>query len=107
VSPRLLFRTVAVLEGCSWIGLLIGMYLKHVAETTDLGVQIMGPIHGCAFVLYVAVTLAVARQGGWSPARVVLGLISSVPPLMTVWFDRWAEKREMLPDAWQGSTSGA
>jgi integral membrane protein len=107
VSPRLLFRTVAVLEACSWVGLLIGMYLKRVAETTDVGVQVMGPIHGVAFILYVGVTLVVSREAGWSKGRVVLGLVSSIPPLMTVWFDRWAERRDLLPDAWQRTASDA
>lgn len=100
VSPLKLFRTVAVVEACSWLGLLVGMFLKHVAETTEAGVQIMGPIHGAAFVAYVIVTLVVAGEAGWSKKQLLLGLIASIPPLATVWFDRWAERRALLPAAW-------
>jgi integral membrane protein len=64
-------------------------------------VQIMGPIHGVAFVAYVIVTLLVASEAGWSRTQVALGLVSSIPPLMTVWFDRWAERRDLLPAAWR------
>ncbi|MEO6518856.1 MAG: DUF3817 domain-containing protein, partial [Pseudoxanthomonas sp.] len=51
-----LFVVAAVLEGFTWIGLLIGMWFKYGAGTTDLGVRIFGPLHGAAFVFYVAVT---------------------------------------------------
>lgn len=101
MSPLKLFRIAAVLEACSWVGLLVGMYLKHVAGTTDVGVQVMGPVHGIAFVSYVIVTLVVSGEAGWSRKQLALGLVSSIPPLMTVWFDRWAERRDLLPAAWR------
>lgn len=107
MSPLKLFRIAAVAEACSWAGLLVGMYLKRVAETTDLGVQIMGPIHGVAFVGYVIVTLVVSGEAGWTRRQLALGLFSSIPPLMTVWFDRWAERRGLLPVAWRRTADGA
>ena len=47
------FSVVAVAEAFSWAGLLLGMYLKHVAGTTELGVRIFGSLHGALFVTYV------------------------------------------------------
>lgn len=100
MSPLKLFRIVAVAEACSWVGLLIGMYFKRIAETTDVGVQVMGPIHGVAFIAYVIATLVVGSEAGWTKRQLALGLLASIPPLATVWFDRWAEKRNLLPAAW-------
>ncbi len=100
MSPLLVFRVVAVTEALSWVGLLTGMFFKYVVDAGEVGVHVFGPIHGAAFVAYVAVTIAVAVSARWSLGRLVLGLVSSVPPLMTLWFDRYAERRDLLPDTW-------
>src|SRR4051794_15629919 len=54
---RLWFRVVAFAEACSWLGLLVGMYIKYVPETTEAGVKIFGPIHGCVFLAFVVTSL--------------------------------------------------
>ncbi|SOD94640.1 DUF3817 domain-containing protein [Blastococcus haudaquaticus] len=91
------FRIVAVAEACSWIGLLVGMFVKYVPETTELGVKIFGPIHGGIFVAYVVVALVTARVLRWSIGTTLLALIASIPPLATVWFERRATRAGQLP----------
>ena len=91
-----LFRAVAIAEACSWVGLLIGMFFKYVVVQNEIGVQIFGPIHGALFVLYLVVTLLAARRLRWSAGTLVLALISSIPPLMTVWFERRAARQGKL-----------
>jgi integral membrane protein len=100
VNPRTVatvFRIVAVAEALSWVGLMIGMYLKYVPETTELGVKIFGPIHGAIFVAYVVVALAAARVLRWSGGTAGLALLASIPPLATLWFERWAARTDRLP----------
>jgi integral membrane protein len=100
VNPRTVataFRTVAVAEAISWIGLLAGMFVKYVPETSELGVQVFGPIHGAVFVAYVAVALVAGRALRWSRGTTLVALIASVPPLATVWFERRATRRGDLP----------
>jgi integral membrane protein len=100
VTPRTAataFRIVAVAEALSWVGLLIGMYLKYVPRTTELGVHVFGPIHGGIFVAYVVVALLTSRVLRWSPRTTVLALVCSVPPLATVWFERLATRNDRLP----------
>ena len=91
------FRIVAVAEALSWVGLLIGMYVKYVPETTELGVKVFGPIHGGIFIAYVVVALVASRVLRWSPRTTVLALVCSVPPLATVWFERLATRNDKLP----------
>jgi integral membrane protein len=86
----LAFRFVAVAEALSWAGLLAGMYVKYVLGTSEAGVQFFGPVHGAVFVGYVAVALVAARTLRWSPGTTLLALAAAVPPLVTVWFERWA-----------------
>ncbi len=100
MNPRTVstaFRTVAVAEALSWIGLLCGMFVKYVPETSELGVQVFGPIHGAVFVAYVVVTVLASRILRWSPATTLLALIASLPPLATVWFERRVSRTGELP----------
>lgn len=82
------FRVVAVAEACSWAGLLIGMFFKHVTDTSELGVKVFGPVHGALFVVYAAGVLLSAREAGWSRGTILLGLACAVPPFTSVWFER-------------------
>jgi integral membrane protein len=84
------FRVVAVTEALSWIGLLAGVYVKRVLGTSEVGVQVFGPIHGGIFVAYLVVAVLAARVHGWSRGTTLLAVAAAVPPLVTVWFERWA-----------------
>jgi integral membrane protein len=100
VNPRAVatvFRVVAVAEALSWIGLLAGMFVKYVPETSEAGVQVFGPIHGGIFVAYVVVALVAARVLRWPAGTTLLALAASVPPLATVWFERRATRSGQLP----------
>ena len=91
------FRAVAVAEAVSWVLLLAGMFVKWVLGTSELGVQLAGPVHGAVFVVYVAVTLLAWRVLRWSLGTAFLALLASIPPLCTVWFERWAQRTGRLP----------
>jgi integral membrane protein len=107
MTPRNVFRALAITEAITWLCLLAGMFVKYVVGTTEVGVQIAGPIHGVAFISYCLVTVVVGIDQQWSRGRVVLGLVSSVPPLMTVWFDRHVEARAGLADHWHSRRDSA
>ena len=93
------FRLSAIAEACSWLGLLVGMFFKYVVVGNDIGVQIFGPIHGALFVAYVVVSLVVFRPLRWEARTLVLALVASIPPLATLWFERWAERTGRLSGA--------
>ena len=90
------FALVALAEGFTWAGLLIGMFLKYVTETTEAGVALFGMLHGIVFVVYVLVTLIVWWRLRWSVPVGLLALVASVPPLTTVPFEIWAQRRGLL-----------
>ena len=72
------FRIVAVAEALSWLGLLAGMYVKYVPATSEVGVQVFGPIHGGIFVAYVVVTLVARRVLRWDLRTTLLALAASL-----------------------------
>ena len=95
---RTIFRTAAFAEAFTWLGLLIGMFFKHVTETTEIGVQIFGPLHGAMFVVFCVVMLTTKSVFGWNGKVLLLGLLSAVPPFATVLFERWTLGNGLLDD---------
>ncbi len=99
IDPTLLaraFRTVAIAEACSWTGLLIGMVFKYLVVFDDVGVKVFGPIHGVLFIAYVVITLVTARTFRWRAGTTVVGLLASIPPLTTLWFEHSARRRGLI-----------
>ncbi|WP_235503367.1 DUF3817 domain-containing protein [Aeromicrobium sp. Root495] len=96
---RKVFLAVAALEALSWVGLLVGVYLKRVAETTEVGVQVFGPIHGGVFVAYVVISIIASRKFGWSLGTTALALFCSIPPFFSVVFEVVADRKGLLQPA--------
>ncbi len=86
------FRIVATLEAVTWLGLLIGMYLKWIAKSTEVGVRIFGSLHGAVFVTFVVLSIAMYVRLGWRPRTLLLALVSSLPPFATIAFEVWAAR---------------
>jgi len=93
---RTAFVVLAILEAVTWAGLLVGMYLKHIAGTTEAGVWLFGRLHGAAFVGYVLATLVAARVLRWGWGTTLVALAASIPPLATVVFEVVARRRGLL-----------
>ncbi|TQJ61569.1 integral membrane protein [Arthrobacter sp. SLBN-83] len=93
------FRILAVAEACSWAALLTGMYFKWIAGTTELGVQIAGPVHGALFIGYGVAALTLWRVQRWPFLAAVLAGASAVFPFATILFERWAGRRGYLADS--------
>lgn len=107
MSPRTLYRRIAVAEVISWALLLVGMVLKYVTGTTELGVTVFGMVHGVVFIAFCLITILVAVNQRWTVKHAVLGLASAVPPFLTVWFERRMERAGGLDGGWRLGHEGA
>lgn len=101
MSPRTLFRTASVAEAITWALLLTGMFLTYVTDTTELGVQVFGMVHGVVFIAYCLATGLLWVDQRWPLGRLALGLLAAVPPFATVPFERYAERSGLLGDTWR------
>ena len=90
------FRILAIAEACSWAALLAGMYFKWIAGTTEVGVEIAGPVHGALFIGYGVAALTLWRLQRWPFLVAVLAGVSAVFPFATILFERWAGRRGYL-----------
>lgn len=87
------FRTVAVLEACSWAGLLIGMAFKYT-DNGEAGVHLFGPVHGALFVAYVLLAIPAARSVGWGWRGTLLTVAAAVPPFTSLLAERAMARAE-------------
>ncbi|ATQ73762.1 hypothetical protein CR152_03990 [Massilia violaceinigra] len=93
-----LFAAACLIEGLTWTGLLIGMLLKYVTETTDLGVWLFGRLHGVAFMFYVVVAVLAALRLRWPWWATTLAILAAVPPLVTIPMEIWYQRRGFLTE---------
>lgn len=93
-----LFSIIALLEGLTWAGLLIGMFLKYTTKTTELGVALFGPLHGIVFICYVMVTVMAAVRLRWPLWATLVAMLAAVPPLVTIPMEIWFKRRGLLSE---------
>lgn len=73
------FRTVALAEAVSFLVLLGATVIKYQLDQ-EIGVQILGPVHGALFLCYLAIAIGVRRAAGWSLGITFLILAGAVVP---------------------------
>ena len=91
-----LFAVVAFIEAFTWAGLLVGMFLKYVTGTTEMGVWLFGRLHGGAFMLYLVMTIVAALSLRWKWWVALLALLAAIPPLVTVPLEIWLSRTGRL-----------
>lgn len=107
LGPGRLLRVLADAEAVTWALLLIGMALKYVTRSTDLGVTIAGPIHGFVFLAYCVVAFVVGIDQKWSGRTVLIGVASAIPPFATIPFEKWVRRSNLAGEQWRLRGSGA
>jgi integral membrane protein len=91
-------RAVGVLEGLSFLLLLlVAMPLKYLAGMPEM-VRVVGSAHGFLFLLYVAALGHVALERRWPLRRVGAGLVASVLPGGPFVFDARVLREELAED---------
>ena len=88
-------RVIALIEATSFLALLVASYVKRTGGG-ELGVQILGPIHGALFILYVVIALNLRSQAGWSTKTTFWILVGAVLPFGGYVVDWWLLRRERL-----------
>lgn len=81
--------------------LLVGMFLKYVTKTTDVGVRVAGTLHGAVFLAYGVTAVLVWIDQRWTIRRGVGALACAVPPFATLLFDRWVERNNIIGNSWR------
>lgn len=85
-------RRVALLEATSFLALLLATYVKH-QDGGEVGVNILGPLHGGLFILYAVLALTARQRAGWSTPTTLLILLGAVVPFGGYVADAWLARQ--------------
>lgn len=100
MTPRILYKRLALAEVVTWTLLILGMIGKY-ALGLDWATMVGGSIHGFVFLCYAVATIAVWTDKRWGAGTGVIGLASAVIPYATVPFERSVERRGLLDGPWR------
>jgi integral membrane protein len=87
------FRYIALAEATSFLALLVASIVKRT-DGSEIGVQILGPIHGLLFVAYVVMALNLRSELGWTNKQTFWILVGAVLPFGGYVVDWWLVRRE-------------
>ncbi|WP_228760159.1 DUF3817 domain-containing protein [Pseudactinotalea sp. HY158] len=101
LSPRRLYRILAVAETITWTLLIAGMILKYLLHVGDWPVRVFGLTHGVVFVAYALTALLVGVNQFWPLRQIVAAVATAIVPYATIPFDRSLERRGLLTGGWR------
>ena len=88
-----LFRVIAVIEGVTTLLLfLVAMPIKYGLDDASW-VRLMGPLHGYAFLVYIALMLVVMRGPFWQGRDLTRAALASLVPFGTFLNDPHLKRR--------------
>lgn len=80
-------RIVSVTEATSYLLLLVATLVKETGGS-EIGVTVLGPIHGVLYLVFAGLVLFTRQVLGWSIVRTILALIIGSLPFGGFWLDR-------------------
>jgi integral membrane protein len=93
------FRYIAWIVGVVLIVLMfVAMPMKYIGHDPTM-VQLVSPVHGFLYMVYIVAAFMLAQQQRWSLGRTVLLLLAGTIPVLSFVAERWATNhvREPVP----------
>ena len=81
-----IFRIITLLEGVSYILLLIAMPIKYLLNNEKY-VKMLGMPHGILFLLYIILALYFYKNMKWNIKDLIIILLGSIVPFGTFYID--------------------
>jgi len=86
------YRVLAYVVGVMLLALVVAMGFKYLADEPR-GVEIIGPLHGFLYAVYLAVALDLAIRARWSIRGTVLVLAAGTIPFLSFVAERIVTRR--------------
>ena len=100
MTPRALFRLVAIAEAITWT-LLIAALIVRATTGFALGVTVAGGIHGFVFLAYGATAVLLAVNQRWHPGVAAIAIVSAIVPYATIPVEIWLARTGRLDGDWR------
>ncbi len=80
------FRFIAILEGISYLLLLIATPIKYLLDN-DQYVKALGMPHGILFILYIVMAFFIQKRMQWDNKSLIIIIIASIIPFGVFYVD--------------------
>ncbi|MDX2025999.1 DUF3817 domain-containing protein [Microcella sp.] len=100
LTPKKLYRIVAIAEAITWTLLITGLILRATLDLS-IAVTIGGSIHGFVFLTYGATAVLTAINQRWGVGLGLLAVVTAIVPYATIPFDIWAHRTGKLEGDWR------
>lgn len=100
MTPKSLFRVVAIAEAITWTLLIAALIIRAVTGFAPI-VTIAGGIHGFVFLSYGATAVLLAVNQRWNPGVAVVAIASAIVPYATIPVEVWLARSGRLDGAWR------
>ena len=81
-----IFRIIAILEGVSYVLLLIATPIKYLLNNEQY-VKALGMPHGILFILYIVLAFFIQKKMKWDNKKLIIVILASVVPFGTFYVD--------------------
>ena len=82
------YRVAAYIVGFGLITLVcVAMPIKYFAKAPEMA-AVVSPIHGMMYIVYVLLTIALARQNGWTAKRAIGVMLAGTIPFYSFFIER-------------------
>ncbi|MAZ55751.1 MAG: hypothetical protein CMP54_01955 [Flavobacteriales bacterium] len=81
-----IFRLIAILEGLSYILLLIATPIKYLFGNEQY-VKALGMPHGILFILYIFFAILIQKKMNWNNQNLIIVMLASIVPFGTFYID--------------------
>jgi integral membrane protein len=86
------YRVLAYIVGVALLVLTAAIVVKYAAGDPSM-VEIVGPIHGFLYIIYLVIAFDLSRRMGWRLERLTLVLLAGTIPFVTFAVERWVTHR--------------
>ncbi|GAA4372227.1 DUF3817 domain-containing protein [Agromyces bauzanensis] len=100
MSPKRLFRTLAIAEAVTWTGLVVALVLKYAAGF-DGALFPAGSVHGFVFLGYAFTAVLVGVNQRWGVGLMAFAVLTAIVPYATIPFELWLIRRGRLDGEWR------
>lgn len=80
------FRFIAIIEGLSYILLLIATPIKYLLDNEQY-VKALGMPHGILFILYIVFAVLIQKKMNWNNKNLIIVMLASIVPFGTFYID--------------------
>jgi len=81
-----IFRFIAIIEGLSYILLLIATPTKYLLDNEQY-VKALGMPHGILFILYIVFAVLIQKKMNWNNKDLIIVMLASIVPFGTFYID--------------------